>query len=176
MLKINCPISHKPLAPSLPQSHPLQSLYPHMWYNSEIAETTSAHKMYSWSMTLSCSCCLPASYEGVPALENALGLGHLCIVFLQRWCLGVHQGYFLVSRQRLLHCLSGLHGLPLLSHVLLQHSACTPSSPPRLPWPCQSSWIGRPPAEIMFSIRLQTPWLSILNILWRLVVAGKLWQ
>ncbi len=38
MFKMDCPITHKPLAPSLPQPAPFSPTYPHMWYNFKLAE------------------------------------------------------------------------------------------------------------------------------------------
>jgi hypothetical protein len=80
--------------------------------------------------------------------------------------LSIHRGTSSLARQWLPHSLPGLRGLPLFGSVMLQRSACTPPSPPHLPWTCQYSWRGRPPAEITFLRRLQTPSLRIVDILW----------
>ncbi len=53
MLRINCPVSHKPLTSPLPQALPFKPIYPHMWCNLNWQKMTLAHWEFSWSYTCS---------------------------------------------------------------------------------------------------------------------------
>ncbi len=52
-LRINCPVSHKPLVPPLPLIPPLNTMYPHILVDTVLKcqKMTSAHSESSWSDT-----------------------------------------------------------------------------------------------------------------------------
>jgi hypothetical protein len=84
MLKIDCSISHKPLAPPLPQNQLLFNPNANRYtYNTIFTMEDNISTLEALSSgTLPYRCDLPASYEGILALKGVPGLSQLGLIGL----------------------------------------------------------------------------------------------